>query len=105
MEDGKELPYTITNPKHGLLLSDGFRIGQTELDFGVESIYTVYFTPTNPIPYIGAVKIIYPDNVKIPPKAEFEKFCSITTSSTFKNKGTDTYCKLDANFDSTDKTA
>jgi len=59
--DGK--PLRIINPKWGVILAKAFSVGQTNLDFAKKSLYTIYMTPTNPIPYVGAIKLVYPDNV------------------------------------------
>jgi hypothetical protein len=76
-----------------------FSVSQTNTDFGEPSQYTLYVTPTNPVPYVGAVKVVYPDNVEIADKETFEKHCSITTTQTFAGS---TNCRLDKNYDSTD---
>ena len=76
-----------------------FTVAQTNTDFGQPSQYTLYVTPTNPIPYVGAVKVVYPDNVEIGTKEEFEKSCSIVTTQTFIGAPS---CQLDKNYDNKD---
>ena len=75
-----------------------FSVSQTNTDFGQPSRYTLYVTPTNPIPYVGAVKVVYPDNVEIADKAVFEEHCSISTTQTFVGATKWKYCMLDKNY-------
>lgn len=52
---------------------------QTSRDFGAEALYTLRFTPTNPITQMAWVKVTYPTSVGID-AATFVDSCSILTT-------------------------
>ena len=55
----------LTNKKMGTLDLSTVNLHQVALDFGVETVYTLQFRPTNPIPRSGWVKVVYPASIKI----------------------------------------
>ena len=50
-------------------------------DFGAEALYTLRFTPKNPITQAAWIKVTYPTSVAIEDEAEFVKACSIQTAT------------------------
>ena len=82
---------SITNESPGILKDDKIFLDQASSDFDVENVYTLRFTPTNPIPKIGMIKIIYPNNVKIADETKFVEACGAVTSLSFTGAK---YCSL-----------
>lgn len=62
---GEVIPYQIVNLNPGTIVSETTSISQDSKDYGVNTLYTVRFTPTNAIPKLGWVTLTYPDNVLI----------------------------------------
>jgi hypothetical protein len=60
-------------------------------DFGIENLYTIRFKPTNSIPNVGWIKIIYPTTITIADDDAFVESCEAVTSASYKGKE---YCKL-----------
>lgn len=66
------------------------KVEQTSRDFGADALYTIRFTPTNPITQMAWVKVTYPTSVEIVDSDEFLKGCSIQTTLSCGD-----CCKLD----------
>lgn len=81
----------IANDKPGYILEDTVFIDQGSKDFGVENLYTVRFKPTNSIPNVAWIKIIYPTTVSIKDETAFIESCEAVTSASYKGAN---YCKL-----------
>jgi hypothetical protein len=81
----------MANNEPGYILEDTVFIDQSSKDFGVENLYTIRFKPTNSIPNIGWINIIYPKTVTIKDEAAFIDSCEAVTSASYK--GSD-HCKL-----------
>ena len=60
---------------------------QVDLDFGAATVYTVTFTPTNPIPRNGWVKIVFPSSIAVDGDASsFVQDCQTITTQSFKGE-------------------
>lgn len=82
----------ITNIRAGHLDENLIKLEQADKNFAVWTPYTLRFTPTNPIPALAWVKVVYPKNVEIKDDS-FVENCSIQTAMSYKGKE---YCILDA---------
>jgi len=56
------------------------KVEQVSRDFGKSNLYTIRFTPTNPITQMAWVKVTYPTSVAIDDKDDFITACSIQTT-------------------------
>jgi hypothetical protein len=72
-------------------LEDTVFIDQEYKDFGVENLYTIRFKPTNAIPNVGWIRIIYPTTVSIKDEIAFVNSCEAVTSASYKGED---FCKL-----------
>lgn len=81
----------VQNEIFGSLPTDQYKLEQVDENFGIENLYTIRFTPVNPIPMAGIVLIQYPSTIGIDvPK--FEERCGALTSLSFIGPQ---YCMLD----------
>ena len=85
-------PVVVTNTEPGILVTKEIYLDQVSRDFNVENQYTLRFTPTNPIPKIGMVKVTYPIDVAISDETAFVKACGAITTLSFTGP---THCSLD----------
>jgi hypothetical protein len=74
----------IANELPGYILENTVYIDQEYKDFGVENLYTIRFKPTNSIPNVGWIKIIYPTTVSIKDEIAFVESCEAVTSASYK---------------------
>lgn len=84
---------TIENTVLGAISNNTVSLVQQDRNYEVVTTYTLRFKPTNPIPSVGAVRVVYPATITIPDPAAFLKSCQAQTSVSFTGQ---TYCKLDA---------
>ena len=84
---------TVTNDRAGDIEHDAIRLYQGSRDFGVRNQYTLRFSPTNPIPDIGWIKITYPEDVAIEEDAiAFAAGCQCLTAAL---KAGPQHCRID----------
>jgi hypothetical protein len=74
------------------LMNNTVSLNQVDKNFEVETLYTLRFRPTNPIPPTGWVKVVYPRTVGISDEGRFVKECQAVTSLSFTGEK---YCMLD----------
>jgi hypothetical protein len=72
---------SIVCNKPDALVLDKVKVEQTSRDFGAAALYTLRFTPTNPITQMAWIKVTYPTSVTIDDKEKFVKACSIQTAT------------------------
>ena len=61
----------VTNENPAWLDRTRASITQASQDFEIETIYNIRFTPRNPIPQNGWLKIVYPVTISISDKEKF----------------------------------
>jgi hypothetical protein len=81
----------IQNTEMADLNPERASLHQVKLDFGIDTILTVTFRPTNPIPRSGWIKVVYPTSISIKDEAVFLQTCQVITSSQFRGPK---YCNL-----------
>jgi hypothetical protein len=73
----------VSNVDLAILRNEDMYLDQAEKDFGVESLFSIRFTPFNPIPQVGWVKVVYPEIVTVPDEDAFVASCNAVTSLSF----------------------
>ena len=70
----------LANDKFADLNEEDVSISQEDENFAQESLYSIRFTPTNPIRKAGWVKLVYPKTISIADEAQFVATCQAETS-------------------------
>lgn len=81
----------IQNAEMAFLNNDTVSLNQLKLDFGVQTVFTLRFRPTNSIPRSGWIKVVYPRSVSVADELQFIAGCMAITTLSFRGPG---HCNL-----------